>query len=144
MGRNPHNRLKFAIDNAGRPAVTDYVVLQEFSHLNEESVATLAEQSRVKTKKIKELYQAGFSLVELQPKTGRTHQIRVHMMAMAHPLLGDQLYVGKKRAKLDALWCQRQFLHAKLLTFTHPDTREEMTIEAPLAEDLQRVLGLVL
>lgn len=140
MSRSIHNRLKFAVNSDGRQAITDYLVEKEFVGLNEETVAILTEKSRLKLKKVKEFYQAGFSLVELKPKTGRTHQIRVHMSAMQHPLVGDQLYAGKKRAKLDSFWCARQFLHASSLEFKHPVTTEMMKVTAPLAEDLQQVL----
>lgn len=144
IARNPQNRLKFSIDNNGRQAVTDYKVVQEFAALNEKTVAQIAKESKVKVKKIKELYQAGFSLIQLSPKTGRTHQIRVHMSAMQHPLVGDQLYAGRKRSKLDIFWCQRQFLHALSIEFVHPRTKEKMFQEAPLIKDLSEVLKLVL
>lgn len=144
MGRNPQNRLKFAIDNNGRPAITDYKVIKEFASLSEETIVLVAEASKVKAKKVKELYQAGFSLIELSPKTGRTHQIRVHMSAMQHPLVGDQLYAGRKRSKLDVFWCQRQFLHAMSIEFMHPRNQEKMFQEAPLTKDLSEVLKLVL
>lgn len=140
LGRNPHNRLKFAIDNDGRQAITHYNMQQEYDVLNPETLALVAQTSKTKPKKIQELYQAGFSLVQLQPKTGRTHQIRVHMAAMQHPLVGDQLYSGKKRSKFDAFWCQRQFLHALSLEFTHPRSQKQLKVEAPLAKDLQNVI----
>ena len=105
---------------------------------------SIAQKSKLKINKVKELYQAGFSLVELYPKTGRTHQIRVHMTAMKHTLVGDQLYTGRKRSKLDAFWCHRQFLHASSIEFLHPRTQEKMILKAPLAEDLTKVLELVL
>lgn len=140
LGRSPHNRLKFAIDNDGRQALTHYELEQEFTSLNVQTLDLIAKMSKIKSKKIQELYQAGFSLVKIQPKTGRTHQIRVHMSAMQHPLVGDQLYAGKKRSKLDAFWCQRQFLHALSLEFTHPRSQKQLQIEAPLAKDLQNVI----
>ncbi len=144
MARNSQNRLKFAIDNNGRQAVTEYKVVKEFSALNEATIKQVTELSKSKTKKVKELYQAGFSLVEVAPKTGRTHQIRVHMAAMQHPIVGDQLYVGRKRAKLDSFWCPRQFLHAQSIEFLHPRTQEKIFVEAPLSADLQQILKLVL
>lgn len=144
MARNSQNRLKFAIDNNGREAITEYKVVKEFFALNEKTIMQVTEASKIKTKKIKELYQAGFSLVEVAPKTGRTHQIRVHMSAMQHPIVGDQLYVGRKRGKLDKFWCQRQFLHAVSIEFLHPRTKEKMFFEAPLSVDLQQILELVL
>ncbi len=140
LGRSPHNRLKFSVDNDGRQALTRYNMQQEYDALNPETLALVAQTSKIKAKKIQELYQAGFSLVQLQPQTGRTHQIRVHMAALQHPLVGDQLYSGKKRSKLDAFWCQRQFLHALSLEFTHPRSQKQLKIEAPLAKDLQDVI----
>jgi len=144
MGRNPQNRLKFAIDNNGRPAITEYKVIKEFTSLTEETIALIIQKSKIKAKKVQELYQAGFSLLEVAPKTGRTHQIRVHMSAMQHPLVGDQLYAGRKRSKLDVYWCQRQFLHALSIEFIHPRTQEKVLYKAPLTEDLNEVLKLVL
>lgn len=140
LARNPHHRLKYAVDNAGRSAITDYEVQQEFKGLREDFLLELADLHHLRTKKVKELYQAGFSLVQLQPKTGRTHQIRVHMQASGHPLVADQLYAGKKRATLDQLWCSRQFLHASVLEFTHPRSCEPLRLEAPMADDLSKVL----
>lgn len=144
MARNSQNRLKFAIDNNGRQAVTDYRVIKEFTSLSAKTIALVAQESQGKVKKIKELYQAGFSLIQLSPKTGRTHQIRVHMSAMQHPLVGDQLYAGRKRSKLDVFWCQRHFLHASSIEFIHPRTQEKMLQEASLTKDLNEVLKLVL
>ena len=144
MGRSIHNRLRFVVDSAGRPAITDYKVEREFSGLQEDLAIKIGKESRFKVKKVKELYQAGFSLLKLEPKTGRTHQIRVHMSAMQHPLVGDQIYAGKKRVKLDAFWCKRQFLHALSLEFIHPRTGKQVLFEAPLAEDLEKVLKLLI
>jgi 23S rRNA pseudouridine1911/1915/1917 synthase len=144
MSRSIHNRLKFAVNSEGRVASTDYQVKNEFTGLKEDFLPLLVAASRFKMKKVKELYQAGFSLLQLEPKTGRTHQIRVHMSTMQHPIVGDRLYAGKKRIKLDAFWCKRQFLHATAIEFTHPRTKNKMLIEAPLANDLKTVLSLVL
>lgn len=62
------------------------------------------------------------------------------MAHIKHPLVGDDKYVGKNRAKLDVLWCPRQFLHAQKLAFRHPVTNEQMEFSAPLADDLRLVL----
>ena len=70
-----------------------------------------------------------FTLVELQLETGRTHQIRVHMQYIGFPLAGDPIYGPKRTLKGNG-----QFLHAKLLGFTHPTTGESMVFEAPLPE----------
>ena len=72
----------------------------------------------------------GTSLVEARPKTGRTHQIRVHLAAIGHPIVGDRVY-GKPSPLVG-----RQFLHARRIAFIHPRTGERMELEAPLAADL--------
>lgn len=76
-----------------------------------------------------------FTLVELQLETGRTHQIRVHMKYIGYPLAGDPVYGPKKTLKGNG-----QFLHAKLLGFTHPQTNEQLTFEAPLPEVFEKTL----
>ena len=76
-----------------------------------------------------------FTLVELQLETGRTHQIRVHMKYIGYPLAGDPLYGPKK-----TLPGNGQFLHAKLLGFTHPTTGEQLVFEAPLPEVFEKTL----
>lgn len=136
IARRSDNRMRFGVVPEGRPAVTEYHVQQYYPNFDQ-SLLPKAEQG-----KRFGLYQ-GFSLVACCPKTGRTHQIRVHMQHLQHPIVGDQLYVGKKRAKLDARWCPRQFLHAQQLTFTHPRTQQQITVEAPLADDLKAVLRFV-
>ena len=90
--------------------------------------------------------------VRLLPKTGRTHQLRVHMNHLGHPILADSLYRGKSQAtqadlnpngKADSespVLIQRQALHAMRLTFRHPQSGKEMTIEAPLPADMQTTL----
>lgn len=82
------------------------------------------------------------SLLLCQPITGKTHQLRVHLSEMGHPILGDTLY-GKSFTFLSAL--RRQLLHASLLRFTHPITQKEVEIKAPLPEDFlqtQKALSL--
>ena len=89
------------------------------------------------------------TLVEAQLETGRTHQIRVHLAHIGHPVLGDPVYAGRRRlpagataALLDALASlHRQALHAAKLKLAHPRTGREMSFEAPLPEDMQRVLA---
>ncbi|MBN1631973.1 MAG: RluA family pseudouridine synthase [Thermoleophilia bacterium] len=76
-----------------------------------------------------------FSLVEARLETGRTHQIRVHFLAIGHPVVGDPVY-----ARRDAVGLGRQFLHSYRLSFAHPITGESLDIEAPLPEDLAEVL----
>ncbi len=110
IGRDPSNRLRNAVtDSGGRRAVTHYRVLERFGR---------------------------YTYIEAVLETGRTHQIRVHMAYIHHPLLGDGLY-GPEKNKAGA---GRQMLHAQVLGFTHPATGEYMEFEAPLPEDFSRVL----
>lgn len=79
-----------------------------------------------------------FTFIELQLETGRTHQIRVHMQYIGYPVAGDPLYGPKKTLK-----GQGQFLHAKLLGFTHPTTGQEMVFEAPLPDIFEKTLEML-
>jgi 23S rRNA pseudouridine1911/1915/1917 synthase len=107
IGRHPVQRKKMAINQTrGRIAKTDYRVLQS---------------------------QRGVSLLECAIHSGRTHQIRVHLQHLGHPVLGDSLY-GKKAT------APRQMLHAWKIGFTHPRTKERYFLEAPLPADFQAVL----
>lgn len=117
IGRDPNHRQRMAVLPGGREAVTEYHVLESFAH------------------------QAGpvageYCLVEAQPHTGRTHQIRVHFASIGHPVVGDAVY-GRRRGDLLA----RQFLHARRLGFQHPATGQRLELEAPLAEDLEAALA---
>ena len=138
IGRHPRDRKRFAVINeaplflkekdggGGKLAITDYAVLEEFQ---------------------------GFSLVELRLQTGRTHQIRVHMQHIGHPVFGDETYGGRAmnvmrqdipqwKSKIEHLLAQlpRQALHARTLRLRHPTTGEPMEWSAPLPEDMNRLL----
>ena len=80
-----------------------------------------------------------FALLEIKPVTGRMHQIRVHLAASGHPVVGDALY-GRRRKKSS---CPRLFLHADRLEFTHPFTQERVEYSSPLPQDLQEFLNMV-
>jgi len=108
VGRDPGRRERMTIRPHGRASYTRYRVLR---HLD------------------------GFTLVEVAPETGRTHQIRVHFAAIGHPVLGDPLY-GRPSALVG-----RQFLHASRLGFRHPRTLEHMEFESPLPDDLNEALA---
>lgn len=118
--RHPQRREIFAVTETGRPSVTEFAVQKEFSPLREEKLRELIqEQGREgeykNLRKSMQLYEGGFSLLELKPKTGRTHQLRVHLKFVHHPIVGDERYVGDKHWKLDQLWIKRQWLHARKL-----------------------------
>lgn len=151
LGRASRDRKIFDVKIEGKPAVTEYQVLEFFPNFNEKKWLELHKNNKLdKTnhnysgnhKKYFKIYQ-GFSLVKCLPKTGRTHQIRVHMAHINHPIVGDESYNGRKHERADSLWCARQFLHAAKLSITHPRTKETMSFEAELADDLKTALELV-
>ena len=82
-----------------------------------------------------------FTLLELVPHTGRTHQLRVHLQYMHHPIVSDPIYGFKKTWKEDLTWCPRLFLHAKYLEFTHPATDERVKFESELPNELEQVVA---
>lgn len=112
IGRHPTDRKKMAVHvRNGKPAVTHYKVLERFDK---------------------------FTYVECELETGRTHQIRVHMSSIGHPLLGDIVY-GPKKSAVSGL--QGQTLHAMVLGFTHPVSGEYMEFTAPLPEYFEKLLN---
>ncbi len=121
VGRLPWNRKRHGILAGGRPATTLYQVENYF----QDSTSNF------------------YSLVSAFPRTGRTHQIRIHFKHLSHPLVGDALYAGRKTARADRAWCPRQFLHATSLTFSHPTTGQNLTIASPLTGDLKQALRLL-
>lgn len=77
--------------------------------------------------------------VRCKPKTGRTHQIRIHMAFLGHPLVGDKLYGGVEPALSE--YCPRQALHARRIEFTHPETGDVLTFESPLPSDIRNLIA---
>ena len=77
-----------------------------------------------------------FTLLKIKPITGRTHQVRVHMAASGHPLLGDTLY-GRRKSRIS---CLRLFLHASCLSFVHPEKKERVEFSSPLPQDLKKII----
>ncbi|MUT66169.1 RluA family pseudouridine synthase [Paenibacillus sp. NEAU-GSW1] len=111
IGRDLNDRKMFTVtDRNSKHAVTHFVVLERLG--------------------------GDYTLVELQLETGRTHQIRVHMKYIGHPLAGDPVYGRSKTVALNG-----QALHAALLGFTHPRTNEYMQFEAPIPADMEHVLN---
>lgn len=113
IGRHPTQRTRMAMMAGGKPAVTHWRVLRQFG------VA---------------------AHVECRLETGRTHQIRVHLTHLGHPLLGDPVYGGRRTAAPTLPKFSRQALHAWRLGLTHPVTGEAMLWEAPLPQDMQELL----
>lgn len=142
--RDPEVRTRFIVAEGGRDARTIFHVAEEYKGFDFEQLreAWVEKTADKPLQKLIEQYQ-GFSLVSLQPKTGRTHQIRVHLRFLGNPIVGDRRYNSPKRSFLDANWCPRQFLHASQIVFFHPITGEEKTVQAPLPPDLVKVLSLL-
>ena len=125
LGRSKADRKKVAVVSEGKRAITEYEVIQQFEYL---------------------------SLVRLHLRTGRTHQIRVHLAYIHHPVFGDPTYggrkitgvniVGRKKAEVENLlgMISRQALHAKKLGFIHPATATQMDFDSELPRDFQSVL----
>ncbi len=107
IGRHPRDRQRMAIVSTGRPSITRYKVVSAYKRA---------------------------SLVEARPRTGRTHQIRVHLASVGHPVVGDSTY-GRAVEGLS-----RQFLHARQLAFAHPGSGEPMSFTTPLPDDLETYL----
>jgi 23S rRNA pseudouridine1911/1915/1917 synthase len=120
VGRDPKHRQQMAVLPGGREAVTEYHVLEQFAH----QIGPAA---------------GDYTMVEAEPKTGRTHQIRVHFSSIGHPVVGDPVY-GRRRTQLPV---PRQFLHAWKLSFRHPKSGERINLETPIPADLGRVLELL-
>ena len=109
IGRDKSDRKKMAITSDGKPAVTEFKVLERFEN---------------------------FTYVECKLQTGRTHQIRVHMKAIGHPLLGDTKYSARK----NLFEITGQALHSHTLSLIHPTTKEQMFFTAPLPDDMIKIL----
>ena len=123
IARDPRHRTRMAVVRGGRPALSIYRVRQRFDR---------------------------FTLLDVELKTGRTHQIRVHLAWVKHPVVGDEVYGGGRdntvtQPKLRALIGRlgRQFLHAERLGFHHPRMHERLSFESPLPTDLQTVIDVL-
>ncbi len=114
IGRHPNDRKKMAVNERnGKEAITHYKVLKRFDH---------------------------YTYVECRLETGRTHQIRVHMASIGHPLLGDEMYAPGRKCPFKL---QGQTLHAKSLGFIHPTTNEYIEADAPLPDYFKHLLAIM-
>ncbi len=114
IGRDPRDRKRMAIVTTGRSARTDFVRLARFDSTD---------------------------LLKARLSSGRTHQIRVHLASVGHPVVGDDTYGGKGRRTLAALPPHRHFLHAAWLMLEHPVTSQLLDLRSPLPPDLSRALA---
>ena len=110
LARHPKERIKISVVKGGREAITHFKVIERFKE---------------------------YTLVKCILETGRTHQIRVHMAYIGHPLVGDPVY-GYKKQKFKL---QGQMLHAKVLGFIHPSTKEYMQFESPLPDYFTEIIN---
>lgn len=117
VGRLPWRRDRFGVMAGGRDAETRYKVTRYYGRGDEK-----------------------YSLVEFYPKTGRTHQIRIHAKYIGHPLVSDEFYAGRKTARKDRTWCPRLFLHASFIKFPHPKTGKPVEFKSGLNSGLVSVL----
>jgi 23S rRNA pseudouridine1911/1915/1917 synthase len=145
IGRLPWNRTRFGVLPNGRKAVTKYKVLRYFKSTSPHIPLPKASLEQALKGKPASWQTAPFrrerqgeiyTFLELKPETGRTHQLRVHLKHINHPIVSDPLYVGRKTARADRRWCQRLFLHAHILKFTHPHTGRKIKHIAELPVDL--------
>jgi 23S rRNA pseudouridine1911/1915/1917 synthase len=104
------------------------------------SVHTASPREALTVFTVKERYRSA-TLVEVEIKTGRTHQIRVHMAHAGHPVLGDRTYGGARAARVDSMPIERQMLHAESLSIVHPVSGHPMTFSAPPPADMADVIG---
>jgi len=121
IARDPRHRTRMAIVRGGRPALSIYHVSERFDK---------------------------FTLLDVELKTGRTHQIRVHLAWIKHPVVGDEVYgsgrdktVAAAKLRSEIAKLGRQFLHAERLGFRHPGTQEQMLFRAPAPPELQNLLA---
>src|SRR5688572_22595378 len=121
IGRDPRERKRMSVVKGGRASITDYTVVERFR---------------------------GVSLVRCVLRTGRTHQIRVHLKHLGHPIVGDPLYSGPqwkglpdKKLQKALAGMKRQALHAEKLTFAHPRSGEVLAFTAPVPGDMQALIG---
>lgn len=119
VGRLPWRRDRFGVLAGGREAVTQYRTIRNYySAFSKEK----------------------FTLLELKPKTGRTHQIRIHLKFLGNPIVADEFYAGRKTARNDRKWCPRLFLHASGISLEQPTTGRNVVFKSTLPADLQKVL----
>ncbi len=117
VGRLPWRRDRFGVIAGGRESLSLYKVKKFYPGPN-----------------------GGHTLVEFMPKTGRTHQIRIHAKHIGHAIVGDEFYAGRKTARNDRKWCPRLFLHAEGIKFTHPVSDKVVEFTSPISRDLESSL----
>jgi 23S rRNA pseudouridine1911/1915/1917 synthase len=120
VGRLPWRRDRFGVLPGGREAVTNYKTISNH-------------QSPISNEQL--------TLLELEPQTGRTHQIRIHLKHLGHPIVGDSFYAGRKTARKDRKMLNRLFLHASEIEFMDPETQKKVNFSSPIPTDLADILN---
>jgi len=118
LGRLPWNRMRFGVLAGGRESKTRYKVIDFFERGGN-----------------------FYSLVEFYPKTGRTHQIRIHAKYLKHPIVSDDFYGGRKISRDDKKWCGRLFLHASKISFRHPVGDRIVRFTSKIPNDLKSCIS---
>lgn len=127
VGRLAWNRKRFGVFPGGRRAKTKYKVKNYYA------LDLPRRQAGVDR----------YTLLELVPETGRTHQIRVHLKYLGHSVVADSFYAGRKTAREDRKWCPRLFLHAWQISFSHPKTGKRVSFSSKLPGDLKIALRIL-
>lgn len=141
IGKDRYVREKQAVrklEAGGKPAITRYETLETFGQLD---AANLSRGDHPKDQR-NPLPPGKFAFVRMYPKTGRTHQLRVHMSHLGHAMVGDTMYGGHV-VQHGEFRFDRQALHAEQITFTHPISLQSMTLAAPLPEDMTRLMSIL-
>jgi 23S rRNA pseudouridine1911/1915/1917 synthase len=138
IGKDRYIREKQAVrkvENGGKEAVTIFEIQKTFAMVPDAALhpSPFASDRKLPTPPPR------FALVKLSPKTGRTHQLRVHMAAVGFPIVGDTMYGGRVYQS-DKIRFERQALHAFEITFVHPVSLKSMTLQAPMAPDMQGLI----
>lgn len=127
---------KFGLVGGGKESKTDYSVDERYYLRDEKFEELIARFTKPRANYLKS-HARSYTLVNLYPKTGRTHQIRVHVKSIGHPVVSDLIYAPKKLLKSDQLWCPRLFLHASKIEFAHPKTKKTVSFSSILPKDLK-------
>ena len=132
VGRLPWNRKKFGVLSGGREAITKYKTINNLQLTINPTLPRLRGASN-----------EPLTLLELYPKSGRTHQIRVHLQYIHHPIFADPLYAGRKTSRNDRKLLSRIFLHASKISFYHPTTNKFISFESMLPHELEQYLNTI-
>ncbi len=131
---------KFGVNELGRESETGYKVAKKYK-FDEKKFAQIIEGDFTKSRiNYLKKHAQDYSQLKVSPKTGRTHQIRVHLKSIGRPVVSDLIYTPAKLLKFDMLWCPRMFLHAAKLSFVDPATKRSVEFISDLPKDLKNAM----